>query len=185
MNELLLAYQIIEDAGNLVCHLYSNWDPDIAPKELKAKLKTSDLIARVGAVGLGGAGKTTLIKTLTGCDKIDPKISNRGICPIILGREDGGGWFSSATRTSIIYYDSEGQRPQTFVTSMLQADENDILHNGCFDALIFVLDVKDAAKVIYQDEEIADSVDWKRLGGTFMNGVTMHSRCCLTPCQND
>jgi hypothetical protein len=163
MDDLLLAYQIIEDAGEFVYQLYSNREPDIPLEKLKAKVKASDLIARVAVVGLGGAGKTTLIKTLTGCDKIDPRISNRGICPVIVGRENGGGWFSRATRTSIIYCDSEGQRPQTFVTSMLEADESDILHKGCFDVLIFVLDVKGPAKVMHRDDEIVDSVDWQRL----------------------
>jgi ABC-type uncharacterized transport system ATPase subunit len=88
---VLLAYQIIEGAGEFVYQLYSNWEPDIGQKQFKANVQTSDRIARVAVVGLGGAGKTTLIKTLTGCDKINPKIATRGISPVILGREDNNG----------------------------------------------------------------------------------------------
>ena len=47
---------------------------------------------------------------------------------------------------------------------MLQANEDDILHSGCFDVLIFVLDVKAPAQVMHRDEAIVDSVDWKLLG---------------------
>jgi signal recognition particle receptor subunit beta len=163
-DELILAYQIVKGAGSFAYQLYSNWDRDISPKKFKAKIQASNRIARVAVVGLGGAGKTTLIKTLTGCDKLDPRIANRGISPIILGREERRGWLRRTTRTVIIYCDTEGQRPQAFVTAMLEADENEILHKGCFDALIFVVDVKAPMQTMYRDEEIIDSVDWSRLG---------------------
>jgi hypothetical protein len=148
-----------------VYQLYSNWEPDISPEEFKTKVRTSDRIACVAVVGLGGAGKTTLIKALTGCDRIDPRVPSNGICPVVLGREDKSGWwwFGSTTRTSIIYCDSDGQRPQTFVTAVLTAGKGDILFKGCFDALVFVLDVKAPARVMHLDEEVVDSVDWRRL----------------------
>jgi hypothetical protein len=46
---------------------------------------------------------------------------------------------------------------------MLQADKSDILHRGCFDALIFVLDVKASGIDIHRNDEIVDTVDWQRL----------------------
>lgn len=162
MDGVLFSYQIIKDVGALAYHLYSNWEPDIAPERAKAKIRKADRIARVAVVGLGGAGKTTLIRTLTGCDKIDPRISNRGICPVIVGRDDKSRWWGRTT-TCVIYCDTEGQRPQTFISSILQAEKDDILHKGCFDALIFVLDVKGPASVAYRDEQIVDSIGWPRL----------------------
>jgi GTPase SAR1 family protein len=131
----------------------------------RIRIQTSDRLARVAVLGLGGAGKTTLIKSLTGCNRIDPRISNRGISLVIVGREEKSGWwwFGRTTRTSIIYCDTEGQKQETFVRSMLEADKNDIIHRGCFDALIFVVDIKPPARSLYRDDEIVESVDWPRL----------------------
>jgi hypothetical protein len=164
MVDPLLVYQIVEDVGGVAYELYSNWGSDISIKLLRKKVKSSDRIARIAVVGLGGSGKTTLIKTLTACDGIDPKISTLGVCPIILGKEEKtGSLFGRTRRTTIIYCDTDGQSPNTFLKKMLSADNDDILHSGCFDAIIFVLDLKDSGIAVHRDEDVITSIDWDRV----------------------
>lgn len=180
-----LVYQVTTDTLRVAYQLYTNWDsdfdkyePNAVLKKLRQQLSKSTSVVRVAVFGHGGAGKTSLIQSLSHCTRVDPRVKTEGLRPVVVSTPEETattfGWRKVRQRTTV-FCDAAGEDWGEWQSKLREYDPGDPVYIGSFDMGVLILDLIAPSDSRHDGHPNAVEPDWNRLNDQIESwrGVSM------------